>query len=414
MSSPRPLRANRDFLLLWTGAGLAFVGSRISTVAYPMLVLAYTGSASDAGIVGFFANLPYLLQLAGGVLADRVDRRRLMIVCDLGRIIAVTTLIAAVAGGRFWLPQVACVAFCDNGLAILYRIAERASVRNLVRDDDLPVALSRNEARQRGAGLIGAPIGSFLFALARWAPFVSTLASSLASLVSLMMIRTKFQTERVKAPRRSMVADLRAGLAWAWHQPIVRVIALLIAGSNMLFAALTLSLQYIVRNEHSSAAEAGVAIGVIFGISGVGGLLGALNAAWWTRVASLPALVIGCNAVWAVLMPMVAVVRSPVGLGALFAGMGYAGALWNVAAAAYQQRVTPDELQGRLLSVAILVAYGTVPLGSMAGGFLLNSWGAVHTVLALGACMAGLAVWTALSPAIRELATAPHDLASQT
>jgi hypothetical protein len=90
-----------------------------------------------------------------------------MIACDLGRLLAVATLIAAVAFGHFWLPQVAAVAFCDNGLALLYRIAERASVRNLVRPEDLSVALSRNEARQRGAGLIGAPVGSFLFAVTR-------------------------------------------------------------------------------------------------------------------------------------------------------------------------------------------------------------------------------------------------------
>jgi MFS family permease len=227
------------------------------------------------------------------------------------------------------------------------------------------------------------------------------------SLLSLTLIRTKFQSGPARTEGRSVFADLKAGLLWAWRQPIVRVIAVLIAGSNMLFAALTLSLQVVMRQEYGSA-KAGVAVGVVFGISGVGGLLGALQASWWARVASLPALVIGCNAAWAVLMPLVAVVRSPVVLGALFAAMGYAGACWNVAAATYQQRVTPDELQGRLLSVAILVAYGTVPIGSMTGGLLLNSWGAVHTVLALGACMAGLAMWTAFSPAVRQLAAAPR------
>ncbi|KJY32676.1 hypothetical protein VR46_34215 [Streptomyces sp. NRRL S-444] len=102
-------------------------------------------------------------------------------------------------------------------------------------------------------------------------------------------------------------------------------------------------------------------------------------------------------------MPQVAYVRDTMALGALFAGMGYAGALWNVVAAVYQQKVTPDEMQGRLLSVATLVAYGTVPLGALAGGLLLDHFGATWTVLGLGGAMCLLALTAVVSPSVRRL-----------
>lgn len=400
---PPPLRGNRDFKLLWAGAGSSFIGSRISIIAYPMLVLAYSGSASDAGLVAFCANLPYVLQLVAGGLVDRLDRRRLMIACDIGRLAATGSLVAALAFGHFWLVQVAAVAFTESSLTILYRISERAAVRHVVRTADLPAALSGNEARERAAGLLGQPVGSLLFALLRWAPLVCTLAANAVSLVLLLLIRTRMQGERTVTASGGFVKELWAGIAWAWRQPFVRVLAGLIAGTNTLFAGLSLALQYIVRQGGGSDGEVGFTIGLIFTLSGVGGTLGALTAKWWMKRVSLSAVVIGCNVAWAVLMPQVAYARGPVALGALFAGMGYAGALWNVAAAVYQMRVTPEEMQGRVLSVATLVAYGTVPFGSLAGGFLLDRFGPGTTVLGLGGAMCLLALTAAVSPSVRRL-----------
>ena len=97
MPEPPSLWRNRDFQLLWIGQAASALGSRASTIAYPLLVLALTGSPADAGIVGFAATIPYLvLQLPAGVLVDRVDRRRAMLACDAGRLV----ILAGVAAGR--------------------------------------------------------------------------------------------------------------------------------------------------------------------------------------------------------------------------------------------------------------------------------------------------------------------------
>src|SRR5216683_3568863 len=90
---PVPLRRNQDFLLLWSGQAVSVLGSQVSRIAYPLLVLAMTGSPAKAGLAGFAATLPYLLfpLLAGG-LVDRLDRKRLMIGCDAVRLAAVGSI----------------------------------------------------------------------------------------------------------------------------------------------------------------------------------------------------------------------------------------------------------------------------------------------------------------------------------
>jgi MFS family permease len=109
------LNRNREFTLLWTGQALSGLGSQISQVAYPLLVLAVTGSPAKAGLVGFAQQLPIaLLALPAGVLADRVNRKRLMIACNAVRALALASIpIALAAGGvPYWL--IVLVAFIDG------------------------------------------------------------------------------------------------------------------------------------------------------------------------------------------------------------------------------------------------------------------------------------------------------------
>ena len=141
-TAPVPLRRNREFVLLWTGLVVSTLGSRVSATAYPLLVLALTGSPADAGLAGFLATLPYLVfQLPAGAVVDRVDRRRLMIVCDAGRAAALASLVAALATGRLALAQVMVVAFLEGTLFVVFNLAETAAVQQVVPSEQLPAAL---------------------------------------------------------------------------------------------------------------------------------------------------------------------------------------------------------------------------------------------------------------------------------
>jgi predicted MFS family arabinose efflux permease len=385
-------------MLLWSGLVVSVLGSRIGSIAYPLLVLAMTGSPAAAGAVGFAATLPYLLlQLPAGLLVDRANRRRLMLACDAGRAVALGSLLAALATGDAMLVHVALVAFVEGSLFTIFNLAQSAAVRHVVPPVQLPSALAQNEARERGAALAGNPIGGFLFDLGRAVPFIADALGYVVSFVGVLLIRKEFQGER--APRRRRVLDdLAEGIGWLWRQPFLRATAVLVAGSNFLFSALVLVLIVAARERGASATM----IGVMLAGAGVGGLLGALAAPAIQKRIPAKTIVIGANWLWALLLPpMALVVSTPLALGALFAGMAFVGPAWNVVVGAYQLTITPEALLGRVTGAAMLLAYGANPLGSLAAGLLLQAVGAGGTILLLSALMLLLAVVASVARGVR-------------
>ncbi|MEV4702017.1 MFS transporter [Actinoplanes sp. NPDC049316] len=393
---PAPLRRNRDFLLLWSGAGVSFVGARVSAVCYPLIVLWHTDSPLAMSVVSFAALLPLLLvQLPAGALADRWDRRRLMMVCEAGRALVLGSLAVALALGFVSVAHLAAVAFADTSLAVFYKLAERGAVRNVVHPAHLGQALSQNEARSRAAGLIGQPGGVLLQSAARWAPFTFSALASVVSLLTLLVIKREFQGERTA--RRKLTAEVLDGLRWLLRQRFLRAALVFVALSNILFQVLALTLIVVVKEEHRSPAT----LAVILGIGGAGGIVGALTGGWWVRRLTQRATLLGGASAWAVLMSAMAFTREPVVLGLLFAATGFVGSIFNVTAAVYQVRVTPDALQGRVAAAMNIVGSGTNTLGSLIGGLLLTAWGGGATLHAVGAAMAALALGCALAPALR-------------
>ncbi|KUN95715.1 MFS transporter [Streptomyces caeruleatus] len=394
---PGPLRANRDYLLLWLGAGVSVLGDRTAAIAYPLLMIWHGGSPTDAGFVAFAGLLPMLLvQLPAGVLVDRLDRRRTMIVCDVAALLALASVAVAVIGDRLWLAHVMAVAFVSGTASIFYRLSERAAVRNVVHPDHLSPALSRNEARSRAAGLLGQPLGSSLYGVARWSPFVCAALAHLAALISLLCIRRDFQSERPRTPLR-LRAEMAEGFRWLLAQRFLRAAISLVAVTNILFQVLSLALVLIVKESGGSPAT----IGVIGLVSGLGGIVGAVSGSQLVRRLRPGPVMISIFGVWTVLMPMVALTDEVYVLAALFAGTSFAGAVLNLLAGVYQVRMAPDEMQGRVGGVAGLLSSGAGSLGSLAGGFALSSVGARRTVLAVGVVMLATFVATALIPAVR-------------
>ncbi|MEO3755196.1 MFS transporter [Streptomyces sp. B6B3] len=400
-----PLRRNRDFWFLWTGVGLATWANTVTTAVYPLLMIWAGGSASGAGLVGFASLLPLLLfQLPAGVLVDRLDRRRTMIVCNAVCAVTMTSIGLALVFWRLWLPQLLVVAFAEGCAFVFYRLAERAAVRNVVHPSQLSVAMAQNLARGRAAGLAGQPTGSALFVVSRWAPFVFAAVLHAAALVNLWRVRSRFQ--RARTARRSRLrAEIAEGITWLFHQRFLRAAILLISVTNVLFNALRLAIVVIINEDGGSPAVMGI-IGIISGVCGIGG---ALLGPSVVRRLRPGAVIIGVFMVWTVAMPFVAATSHPVALGALLGVMVCVGALINVIAGVYQVQVTPDELQGRVGGVANLISSGANSLGPLIAGLVLASFGGTRTVLGLSAVMAMVTVAALLSPPIRTARLRPAD-----
>jgi MFS family permease len=400
-----PLWRNRDFLILRTGEAVSVLGSRVSLIAFPLAVLAFTGSAAWAGTIGFFNTLPQLLfNLPAGVYIDRWDRKRIMILCDAGRLVAMGSVALTLALGHPSVAQFAAVAFIEGSLAVLFTLAEGAAVPRIVPKEQLPLAYAQNETVNRGSMLLGQPLGGILYSLGAGLPFLVDAVSFGASVVSLLFIRTPFQAERAHIGRHSFRSELMAGLRWVWHQPFLRVSTCLVAGTNFVFAANYLVVIVLAQHRHATASS----IGLIFGLSGLGGLVGALLSGWLTRRLSLAQIVIGVNWVWAILWPLFAVAPGWLALGGIYGLMVFAGPVWNVALGSYIRTLVPDEFQARVGGVLTLIAWGTIPLGSAIAGPLLQTIGPIATVLVVAVVMLVLAIIGTLSPNVRAATGLAH------
>ena len=392
---PVPLRRNRDFQLLWGGQAVSLLGSQTSKIAYPLLVLAMTGSPARAGIAGFAAMLGYLLfPLPAGGLADRHDRRRIMIGCDAIRLVAVGSIAVAGWAAHITYVQVLVAGFAEGTASVFFGVAQRAALPMLVHPSQRTLAVSQNEARQNAAQLAGPALGGALFGLSQAAPFAADALSYLASLVTLPFIKTPMQVSSPPASRK-LRAELGEGLAFTWRQPFLRYSAFFAASVNILLQVLTLGLIVLARHDGASAAQ----IGLIVGCMGAGGLAGAFAAPWFQRRIPAGITITGCMWTWAVLLALIVLVRVPLWLCPIVAVLGFVGPAWNVSVQTYRMQITPNELLGRTSSVALQVAWGVIPLGSLLAGFLLQALSptATMTVVAAGMAVTALAA-TVVAP----------------
>jgi MFS family permease len=400
-----PLRRNRDFMLLWTGQAVSMLGSRITSIAIPLLVYAITGSPADMGVVGFFGTLPYLVvQLPAGGIVDRLDRRRVMVVCDVVRALALASIPLAMWLDTVSVAQLAVVAFVEGSLSVVFGLAENAALPKVVPAEQLVDAVAQNEARERGAALAGQPLGGALYALARALPFVVDAVSYAVSVVTLLLIRAPFRVEERGEPQ-SFVREVREGFAWLWRARFLRATSIMIAASNFIFQGLFLAVVVVARRRGASSIE----IAGIFLLQALGGLAGAVLAPRMRRRLPTLAILIGVNWFWAAILPLMALSVPPIALGPLFGAMTFVGPVWNVVVGTYQLTMIPDRLLGRVQSVDMMISWGAIPLGSLVAGLLLQHLTGSEAMLVFAGMMLATAVVASFSPSIRRAPAFPED-----
>src|SRR5690349_2275205 len=184
-----PLWRNHDYMFLWGGQVISTLGSAISGVVFPLLILALTGSPAAAGIANALAMIPYVLfSLPAGALIDRWDRKRVMILCDAGRALSLASVPLAMAFGVLTVWQLYANAFIEGSLFVLFNIAEVACLPRVVSKAQLPAAAAQNEAGFGVAGLIGPSLGGALYqAVGQMVPFVLDAVSYGVSVFSLFL-----------------------------------------------------------------------------------------------------------------------------------------------------------------------------------------------------------------------------------
>jgi predicted MFS family arabinose efflux permease len=375
------------------------VGSRASSVAFPLLVLALTGSPSKAGLVGFAQTLPFpLLFLVAGIVVDRVDRKRLLLVADGARAVAFTSLVAALALDRVVFAHILAVAFVEGAFFVFFRLAESAALPQVVPKEQLPTAVAQNQARDQGAELAGAPLGGLLFGFDRLLPFLFDAVSYAVGFVTLLFVRASLQEDR--PPRETNVREeVIEGFRWTWREPFIRAIVVLVGGSNFAFNALLLVL--IVRAKDLGASAE--LIGAMFAFLGGGAILGAVIAPAVARNVPAKIVIVGTLWLWAAYPLVLIALPNAVVIGLVAGVANIFGPIFNVVLSAYRYALVPDRLLGRVGSVMLLVAWGTIPLGAISAGFLLEALGAVTTLLVLAGVNLAVALGATLARTVRNV-----------
>ena len=388
-------------MLLWSGQVVSTLGSTASTVVIPLLILALTSSPEAAGIAGALRAFPYLVfSLPVGALIDRWDRKAVMIRCDVGRAIAVASIPVAIAFDALTLWQIYAVALVEGSLFVFFNIAEVAALPRVVMQAQLPQAAAWNEAGFGVANIVGPSFGTVLYqAFGRSVPFIADAVTYVASIVSLMRINAPFHTERAAATRK-LREEVAEGLRWLWGNPLIRYMAFLTGGLNLINAATPLIL--IVLAKQMGAGDG--AIGVIFSAAGIGGIAGSLVGGQIQRRFTFGQVIVAVIWVSALLLPLYAIVPWYFLLGAVGAAINFVVPIYNVVQFSYRLSIIPDRLQGRVNSVFRLLAFGFMPVGAALSGVLIERFGVIAAVGVFSGWMLLLAVATMVNPHVRNAA----------
>lgn len=396
---PDSLWRNRAFNLLWTSQSLSDLGSSISALAIPLLVLAMTRSPVQAGLVGTAGLLASLLcRLPAGVLIDRTDRRRAMIVCDVLRLVAYSTLAVGVLRGPVGLPVVVGVALLNAACSTVFTTAEHSALRNIVPAGQLPAAVARNEARTYGTSLAGPPLGGLLFGMDWALPFLGNALTYLASLVGIMLIRRPLQENRHGAPARH-VSAIAEGIQFVFGNAFLRSVLLIVAPLNMAITGIMFTI-IITLQEHRTPPTV---IGTAESVLAIGGLLGAFAAPALQRWLPLPVLIRAICWTAAALMAVSAVLTDTLAAAVPLGLAVFLGPACNAALFGYQAAITPDRLQGRVVSVVFLVGTSVSAAAPALAGLLITVYGSRTAILVFAATVVGSAVAATVGSGIRTM-----------
>ncbi|HET7740636.1 MAG TPA: MFS transporter [Mycobacterium sp.] len=386
-----PPRLNHRFWRVWTAAGASSLGDGMVLVGFPLLALTYTRNAIlIAGVATAGAIPAVLVALPAGTLADRVNRRRLLIGIELVRFAILAAFGIEVLRGAGNLPMLYVTVFLLRGLSVVFDITAGATLPTIVQPKLLVKANAHLITAQTVAQEIaGQALGGVLFAVTSALPFVADAATFAAS---AGMLNRAVPDNRPDVTNTSFATDLKEGLRWFARLRLLRILTGLIASlafcQALVFGVIVL---YATEVLHMTR----VGFGLLLGISAIGTAVAALAAnqiharlgtGWTIVTAGLAA---------SLAYPVLSWTHSPVAAGGALALETAGVVVGNVSARSLRQSVVPPELQGRVTSAYQMAVLTAIPLGSLAGGIMVGQIGVRETFLTAGLLQIALLVLTA-------------------
>jgi MFS family permease len=363
------------FNKLWAAVIVSNLGDGVMGVAFPLLVASITRDpvlVAGATVVG---RIPWLLfALPAGALVDRMDRRRVMVAVDWGRGIVVGVLGILLVVGDVGLAIVYLTAFLLGSAETMFDTASEALIPSLVDADDLDSANGRLQASEWAANtFVGPPFGAVLFAAAAAVPFLFDAGSFVVAAVLVSTIGGAFRGRETAAKTSGKLrSEIGEGLRWLWGHTVLRTLAMMAGVTNLVGTGIV-AIFVLFAQDILDLGDVG--FGLILATIGVGGLIGAVGAPLVTKRLGPGTTLLASQVGLGVGAVVMGTTSNAVVAGVVAAFYGLFIGLWNVVAVSLRQRLTPDELRGRVASVARLFAWGTQPLGALLGGVVAAGFG---------------------------------------
>jgi len=361
-------------------------GTSFTQFAIPLLVFKLTGSAVYLAASAALFTVPHLLfGLLIGAWTDRTDRRRLMIVTDLLAAITVASVPVAAAAGLLSVAWVLAVVFVASTLSIFFEAAQFGAIPSLVERSDLVTANGRIQASFAAATVAG-PLaaGALLVFLQVEQLLYVDAASFLVSAVALGLIRRPFNPP-LAAARTSIRQDVVEGLRYVLRHPVLRNISAMMALVNLVSVTAFAQLVLLAKDRYAAS---DAQIGILFAAGGVGVFACSLAAGPLRKRWSFGNVALGSLMAAGILTVALALAPSywiAVLCWSLSSGLGI---LFNINTGSLRQAIVPGHMLGRIITIAMVLAWSANPIGAMAGGVAIDRTHDVQLVyVAVGALM---------------------------
>lgn len=392
-----PRRLGTDFRWLLSSSWTSNVGDGIALAAAPLLIASMTSSPILVAAGAMMQYLPWLLfGLHAGAIADRFDRRRLVMLANGSRAIVILALCAFLLTGHASIAIVLAAAFLYGTAEVFADTTSSTLLPMMVGKADLGIGNARLQAGYLVANqMAGPPLGAFLFAIGSFWPFlVQALSVALAVVLVSRIARTPVPPrEEAHAPVHTDIAE---GIRWLWRNPPVRTLVLIILVFNVTWAA-PWSILVLYATEHLKMGPVGY--GALTTASAIGGILATLSFGWLERHVSFATLMRVCLSLEVLMHLALALTSSGVLAFAIMVVFGAYAFVWGTISTTVRQRLVPLELQGRIGSVNMVGVFGGMVVGQALGGVIAQTWGltAPWWFAFAGAAITLMLVWRSIS-----------------
>jgi MFS family permease len=397
IASPSLLK-NRNFMLLWSGQLVSWVGTEITGITLPLVVLAITGSPAQAGSIAAMRGIVYVVwAIPAGVLIDRWDRKTVMVIANIGSGLAMGSIFFALLLKQITIPQLYIVGAVEGSCFVFANIARFAAFPRVVSKEQFPAAAAQYGIADNVALLVGPPVGGFLYqAFGATTAFFADAFSYIINAASIFFINVPLQLGPV-ATKNSWHKEVHEGLLFLWRQPIIRFLNFLTAGRTILASGLYLLVIVLAKEYHTSS----FITGSIFAIGALGGLVGSFFASRIHKLFSFHTLLKATTSLNFLIFSLCAFARNDIALALITAALFAISPLYEVTTASYTVTVIPDAMRGRVISLTRLVILGAYSFGFFATGVSLQYLGSTRTIVFFSGLLLILALAVYFNKALR-------------